>query len=273
MNAVTQIRGDDAVIGRLLAGPDEITYHLIRVICRGEGPLLETDGAHFLAAQSSPRLPLWLWLRDAAWDTQTDALLELLSRCLARNRALAVNAAEQAKDVLRQAGERAGLSVRTHMEMNAYACYHFCPTSGSGRPVSPGVQHRAAMAELLRQLAWDGEGERIPDSAAFGFADAMIGSPSLVLWEDGGEIVSMAMIADRDEKYARINTVVTRRDKRALGYAGLVAGELTRRTLADGLIPMLYADRSNPASNRTYQRLGYEQQGTIAEFRFEAPAV
>ena len=273
MSTMMQIRGDDPIIGQLLAGPDEVTYHLIALIRRGDRPLLETDGAHFLAAQSTPRLPLWLWLRSAGWDASRDALLDVLLRRLAQNQALSVNAPEGAERLMREAGERAGLSVRTHMVMNAYACYHLCPSGGTGRPVVPGAEHRTAMAELLRQLARDGEGESISESAAFGFADAMVGSPSLILWEDGGEIVSMAMIADRDEKYARINTVVTRRDKRALGYAGLAAGELSRRILDDGLIPMLYADRSSPASNRTYQRLGYEKQGEIAEFRFGAPVV
>ena len=116
----------------------------------------------------------------------------------------------------------------------------------------------------------DGEHQTLRDEDAQGFAAAMVGSDKLFLWEDeSGEICAMAMIAHQTEKTARINTVVTDRAKRGHGYAGMLVASLCRELLAHGATPMLYADADYPASNRAYQKIGFEKAGEVTQYRFD----
>ena len=39
--------------------------------------------------------------------------------------------------------------------------------------------------------------------------------------------------------------------------------------LAHGATPMLYADADYPASNRAYQKIGFEKAGEVTQYRFD----
>ena len=69
------------------------------------------------------------------------------------------------------------------------------------------------------------------------------------------------------KEFTRINTVVTDRSKRGKGYAGMLVSEMCRNEQQNENEIMLYADADNPASNRLYQRIGFEQVGQIAEYK------
>ncbi|MBE6752730.1 MAG: GNAT family N-acetyltransferase, partial [Ruminococcaceae bacterium] len=91
---------------------------------------------------------------------------------------------------------------------------------------------------------------------------------NIFLWKDEN-IVALAMIAHKTDKYARINTVVTDREFRGKGYAKMLIATLTTQLLSEGVVPMLYADANNPTSNAVYQKVGYTYQGEITEFQFQ----
>ena len=128
-------------------------------------------------------------------------------------------------------------------------------------------KYAVEMQKLLIQLVKDGEHEDMLVETAKQVVDSMIASQNVFLWKDEGEICSMAMIAHRGEHFTRINTVVTDRSKRGKGYAGMLVSEMCRNEQQNGNEIMLYADADNPASNRLYQRIGFEQVGQIAEYK------
>ena len=49
----------------------------------------------------------------------------------------------------------------------------------------------------------------------------------------------------------------------------MLVSEMCRNEHQNGNEIMLYADAANPASNRMYQRIGFEQVGQIAEYKME----
>ena len=49
----------------------------------------------------------------------------------------------------------------------------------------------------------------------------------------------------------------------------MLVAEMSRLLLGQGLLPLLYADASNPASNRAYQKIGFEQVGRVTEYRWK----
>ena len=109
-----------------------------------------------------------------------------------------------------------------------------------------------------RLWLWDGQLRQLTD----------LGKEGSFLWEDG-DIRAMAMIAHIGGGMGRINTVVTERNSRGRGYAGMLTAALCEKLLAQGLTPMLYADAGNPSSNRAYQKIGMEARGQVAEYRWK----
>lgn len=79
----------------------------------------------------------------------------------------------------------------------------------------------------------------------------------------------MAVTAHKNRKYARINTVFTYRKKRGNGYVKMLAGEMCRNLIGQGIVPMLCADAYNPSVNSTYIKIGFGKIGELTEFQFE----
>ncbi len=258
-----------ALAERRLTAEERVCFDLFSLILEREDALCRSDGARYLLAQSREDTPLWVWLAqelpEAAEDEAAACLAESLARCPALHVTLDPG---RGQGVLRKAAERSGLTPETVLPMNVYACRKLQPLPLRGRAVVPREEHRPVMAALLRQMALDAEGQEVPEAAAADFAQAMVGSDRLLLWEDG-DIRAMAMIAHTGGGMGRINTVVTERNSRGRGYAGMLTAALCEKLLAQGLTPMLYADAGNPSSNRAYQKIGMEARGQVTEYRWK----
>jgi predicted GNAT family acetyltransferase len=97
------------------------------------------------------------------------------------------------------------------------------------------------------------------------------GGPSLYLWEDRGEPVSLVGTAGPTPSGIRIGPVYTPPEHRRKGYAGALTAAVTDRELRGGgrRYCFLYTDLSNPTSNHVYQAIGYRRVGDSFDYRFE----
>jgi predicted GNAT family acetyltransferase len=108
-----------------------------------------------------------------------------------------------------------------------------------------------------------------PDDIA-AFLDRRLSDPSstVLLWEDGGAPVSLAMSGAPTPSGIRVGPVYTPPDRRRRGYGAAVTAELTRRELAVGRrYCFLYTDEANPTSNSVYRRIGYRVVGDSTQWR------
>jgi uncharacterized protein len=93
----------------------------------------------------------------------------------------------------------------------------------------------------------------------------------LVVWDDGGEPVSMAGFGGLTPNGIRIGPVYTPPELRGRGYASALTAALTQRLLDRGRrFCFLFTDLANPTSNSIYQRIGYRPVGDIDLWRFSA---
>lgn len=262
------IKGDDSVFEQLVQDKKEYVFNLFYLIRSDENALMLTDDCTYIIAQSSKDTPMWIFINEKAnIDTEKD-ILQILVRQLTENSKLKLNAEEKyIINILNKVSLQTGISYSIKMPMNVYACFEINNIIKKGRRVLPTKEYKSDIACLIREMVYDAEKTDISEKDAFDFARSMENSNLLNLWDDE-KIVSMALIVHKSDKYARINTVVTERAERGKGYAGMLISEMSAELHGENLIPMLYADARNKASNAAYQKIGYIKQGEVTEFVF-----
>jgi ribosomal protein S18 acetylase RimI-like enzyme len=91
------------------------------------------------------------------------------------------------------------------------------------------------------------------------------------LWEDDGQVVSMAGYDGATPTGIRIGWVYTPPGFRGRGYASTLVAALSQKLLDGGReFCFLFTDLSNPTSNGIYRRIGYEQVSEFVNYRFGA---
>jgi len=91
-----------------------------------------------------------------------------------------------------------------------------------------------------------------------------------LLWEDGGEPVSLAAWGGPTPNGIRIGPVYTPPPLRGRGYATALVAELSRMLLDSGRsFCFLFTDLANPTSNAIYRRIGYVRVCDAAMIAFD----
>ena len=89
-------------------------------------------------------------------------------------------------------------------------------------------------------------------------APARLADGGFLIWEDEGEVVSIAGCGGPTPNGIRIGPVYTPPELRGRGYATALVAELSQRLLDSGRrFCFLFTDLANPTSNAIYERIGY----------------
>jgi hypothetical protein len=171
-----------------------------------------------------------------------------------------------------------GATARTNMRQGVYALEHVEPlpaAAGSARAAGPDDRELAlrwwiAFGEEVLHEGGPGR-ERAVQSV-----DHRLSAPrtGLVLWEDGGEPVSLAGWGGPTLNGIRIGPVYTPPELRGRGYATALTAEVSQQLLDGRLFDggrrfcFLYTDLGNPTSNAIYERIGYRLVAEAAEVVF-----
>jgi predicted GNAT family acetyltransferase len=171
-----------------------------------------------------------------------------------------------------------GSLARTNMRQGIYELEYVEPlsaASGSGRVATEGDRELAVrwfVAFADEALHEGGPGsDRVEE-----LIDHRLASPSsgILLWEDGGEPVSLAGWGGPTPNGIRVGPVYTPPELRGRGYATALTADLSRQLLDGGLFAggrrfcFLYTDLANPTSNAIYERIGYRRVAESAEIVF-----
>ena len=258
------------LVEKLLDENERRSMNLFRLILSGFAPFAFSDGKEFIIMQICETTPIWAWfgadISDAAAENAADIIADRVSKCADVQFNADPNRAKKALAILKN---KHGISAEKRMAMTAYVCRKPVVPAAKGEMTNPTAEDKQTVADLLTQLVEDGEHSTVPVEGALRFAESVVGSKRVFLWKDGGMIRAMAVVAYEDEKTARINTVVTERESRGNGYAGMLVSRMCENLLAKGVEPMLYADAENPSSNRAYIKTGFEKVGDVTEYSLE----
>jgi uncharacterized protein len=91
----------------------------------------------------------------------------------------------------------------------------------------------------------------------------------IVLWEVGGEPVSVVGYGSPTPTGVRIGPVYTPREHRRHGYASALTAHVSAEQLAAGrAFCFLYTDLANPTSNKIYVEIGYRRVADAIQYAF-----
>ena len=259
---------NDYVFDALMSDTDNITYNLFYVIRNDKSSFIVTDDKYYIYAQNSRRAPHWIFIKEQPDEETFEEIVALIAGMMKLNPLLKINGSEtHLRPILNVIAERYGVRYKAELSMNVYSCSELKTIEHVGKMISPHEQHRQILTEYVTEMANDRTGFFMPTEDTEKFVNALVNSNSLFLWENE-RIVSMAQIAHKSDKYARINTVFTDAGSRGNGYTRMLIGEITKNILAEGLTPVIYADVSDIALTNAYTDIGYKPYGSITQFAF-----
>ena len=170
---------------------------------------------------------------------------------------------------------RRSCDVRVELEQGVYALDAVQPVQ---RP--PGTAREATAADRSLVVAWwnDFAREALPthqydEERSERTIDHRLRAPEagVWLWEDDGEIVSLAGYGGATPTGIRIGPVYTPPRLRGRGYATALVADLSQHLLDRGRrFCFLYTDLANPTSNAIYERIGYRRVCDSVEVEFIA---
>jgi predicted GNAT family acetyltransferase len=149
-----------------------------------------------------------------------------------------------------------GAEFSVRMRQRLYRLENLTPPD----PGPPGAARIAAASDERVVRGWDrafaAETGQLGGSGAV-LADKLRAG-RFVLWEAGGEPLSIASVTETVGGVARVGQVYTPPDQRGRGYGGAVTVAATQLVLDRGAAAVvLFTDLSNPISNSLYVKLGY----------------
>ena len=129
---------------------------------------------------------------------------------------------------------------------------------------------RAVVVDWVQQFFVETFSHHRDDAAGQRFVDnAEAVGDRVILWEDAGAPVSMAMLRAPATGVSRIGPVFTPRKSRGRGYGSAVSAAAAHLARLDGVDDVvLFADLANPTSNAIYQRIGFEAVAESVRFDF-----
>lgn len=249
---------------------DEVRYNLLHFICSSPAALkFRTEAGDMILGQT-PGFNPWLWISPEASEERREELVR---------GAVAFTADREFPGITSEAGiseafarayaESRGLQFDHYMGLEAYECPEVIPPAGvPGFLERANASHTDTVAAYLAAFSREAFGTRPGMSEVYKAAVSAIDSGGLSLWQVDGRAVSMARIAHRSPRHARINDVYTPPGERKKGYASAAVAAVCAACLREGLTPMLYADSQNPNSNKVYRTIGFIHAGRLEEYRF-----
>ncbi len=171
------------------------------------------------------------------------------------------------------------LRPRVRIAQGIFALEHVMPVKGvPGQMRLATEDDRAVVSAWYRAFADEampGGSQGDDDAAARRNRqiDALLqdgGDAGIALWEDDGEVVSLAGFGGATPNGIRVGPVYTPPLRRRRGYASALTAELSAQLLRGGRrFCFLYTDLANPTSNKIYRAIGYAHVCDSAEIAFD----
>ncbi|KIL34383.1 hypothetical protein SD71_20380 [Cohnella kolymensis] len=264
-----KLSANDPLLSEELFMKDEVQYNLIHRITESEDAtcLKYNDGTMVFA--QTPGNNGWLWIADQVADEQRKVMIKQLIDYLGGTPSPGITGEPRAAEMFAWAfSEVHNVEYHSYKLLQAYCCPQIVKANIPGRIQAAAEQHVETIAEFLAGFLQAAYEETVDPVSQLAVAEGMIKSGNLHLWIVDERPVSMANIAHRAPRQARINAVYTPASYRKNGYATAIVTGLCAILESESLVPMLYADSQNPDANKIYKKIGFVESGQVLDIRF-----
>lgn len=262
---------NDRIFGQGPFLADEVRYNLIHRICESESSTCVKTPDEKLIFAHSTGYNAWLWISETVTDENKVVLIQKL---LDRLEGIPLTGVTGDPNVVELFADRYtkrhAAQHHPYMTMESYFCPKVKKPSGVNGTIRQAArQNVEVVARFMAGFSEEAFGIAADPESQYSAAEKAVETGNLYLWMVEDRPVSMAHIAHRSPRHARINAVYTPPAMRKNGYASAIVAELCSVLEHEGLVPMLYADLKNPDSNKVYKNIGFVEGGQIADIRFD----
>lgn len=248
----------------------EVQFNLFHRVAEGDLDIALKTADNNMIALNNDGFPMWLWIKENTEKEVIANIIDSLSYNLKDKKLSGVAGEPNISSLFaKQYANLLGVENKLSMGMESYCCPKVIkPKNVLGRMIPSETCHTETVARFLAEFMFYYFGEKVTAESQIASAGRLISSGNLYLWKVNDIIVSMANIAHRSPRHARINSVLTPLGERKKGYASALVAEMSELVMKEGLIAMLYADITNQGSNKVYKNIGFIECGRIDQYSF-----
>jgi len=247
---------------------DKILFTIVNLILTSDSLEYYTDGENYLICRSNPNTPIWVWNKDNISEPIVNEILIKLDSMLDEEKVIQITSKEVIFNKLMERYEdivvdNYFMQKGNYLQMKAYECKNLIkPKNMIGHKERPTYDDLELLAYFQKCEVEDTLREEYAKEVTYESlletAKRHIDTPNFYVWKVDGRIVATAGYIDN-----RISMVFTNREDRGHGYAGMLCYELCEEVIEHGKTPVLYADADYIPSNRAYQKIGFEEVGSL----------
>ena len=244
---------------------DEVAFLRLKRMLSMGAPLVLSDGETCLFVQHDPHDAAWLWTVNGIDDETLSGLLLSLSALREQGRLEAIVCKNRTARLLQIAFSD---DIVKRKRLIAYRMPQLLPCMAEGACIVGSEVSSETAGVLMAQLV-QADGDPLNAQQRRDMGSAFSTGTNAYAWQlSDGTVTTLARLAPVGTRYVDIHSVVTAENRRGKGYARALLSVLCQDILAQGRIPMLYADRDYPASNAAYRQIGFTEAGTLTELHF-----
>ena len=210
-----------------------------------------SDGKHYVISKPEGHYPTWIWDDD---DLDQKAIHDLVGDLKAMQ-VQKLTCKQALYDKLRPYFECSGL-----FKMGAYYLSEvndFCRAPGEMIVATPIYLNLVAQWWYEARIVMANVQE-VSKTAARQEAKDLIASGNLYLWLDQDQCPCCMAHIQKCGDLVKFGHVFTAKEKRQKGYAKALIASLSEDCIAKAYCPVLYTDLAYPASNKAYEKVGFQ---------------
>lgn len=244
---------------------DEYTFFVLSKIMGEECEFMVSDHKKVIICRSCPPYPLWIWTADDITNDELENAYLIAKEKGFIGSNMSINMKYNAAEFFINRAAKDGISLSLKLNMFAYDC---------SEPIKPSEKadgclyqcQNADTDELVHFLKMFHDTVGIDQKNCCEYitdAKELIKSEKMFFWKNAESKNVASCKYEPNGKLASINLVFTLPEYRRKHYAENLVYTVTKLTIENGYIPMLYTNADYIASNACYEKIGYVLRGKL----------
>lgn len=234
-----------------------------------ESPVyLKSNGKTFVIGQNNIHYPVWVWTSNTISADEKKQLVNFFYKEFHTTKELLKFCAKpEIAELIKSTFVQNGFEEISTMDLQSFENLNITPAKNQTVKIEqPTKNDLQEIAFCTQQFIKDCFNDETTIESVIPRAEKALGNPLFFVIKDNESVVAMAQGTRESKTHIAINEVYTKKEYREKGLASRIVEHISRVIQDKGKIPLLYTDTKNPASNKAYKNVGFEERGRIVEY-------